>query len=116
MDDRSSSYLDVALRERGITNASAARLCGTTPEAVRMWRLGERRPGVTYAKLLAGEYGIPRHLIRPDLWDPPEPVQIASNYSNPIPAQIPAAAKPPAAQLVAHRTLPGRGRRQITPS
>jgi transcriptional regulator with XRE-family HTH domain len=71
MPDPFTTNLDVALRERGISTIQAAKLCGATRQAVRMWRMGQRRPSVPYAKLLALQYGIPRHLIRPDLWDPP---------------------------------------------
>jgi hypothetical protein len=39
--------------------------------AVRKWFNGENPPSTKHARLIEERFGIPRHLLRPDVWDPP---------------------------------------------
>ena len=78
MDERPATYLDKIMRERKISNGQIGRICGVSAQAARHWRLGVYSPKISYAKLLAVELNIPRHLLRPDIWDPPPPAPIAA--------------------------------------
>lgn len=69
-----ATYLDQIMSERDISNAALGRICGVSAQAARHWRLGVYSPKIPYAKLIAAQLGIPRHLLRPDIWDPPPPV------------------------------------------
>jgi transcriptional regulator with XRE-family HTH domain len=69
----SNTLLDGALRHLGLSNVEVAALCGVTSSAVQLWRAGLRQPTIASAKLIALTYGIPRYLIRPDLWEAPPP-------------------------------------------
>ena len=66
------TYLDKIMKERGISNSMLGRLCGVSPQAARHWRLGVWKPKVAYAKKIASTLDIPRHLLRPDIWEPPK--------------------------------------------
>jgi transcriptional regulator with XRE-family HTH domain len=74
MNNRNATPLDLHMRRHGIKTAAIAALCGVTPTTVRYWRLGQRRPEPQLARLIAAELNMPRHLLRPDLWDPPPTV------------------------------------------
>jgi transcriptional regulator with XRE-family HTH domain len=65
------TYLDKVMTESGISNQKVADVCGVSVNAARQWRLGLYFPSVEYAKTISSTYGIPRHLLRPDIWDPP---------------------------------------------
>jgi transcriptional regulator with XRE-family HTH domain len=69
------SALDAHMRLKRLSCVALAELCGVTQQAVSHWRLGERAPSAVYAKLLAKTLEMPLHLLRPDLWDPPEPAE-----------------------------------------
>jgi hypothetical protein len=59
------------MTESGISNQKVADVCRVSANAARQWRLGLYFPSVEYAKTISSTYGIPRHLLRPDIWDPP---------------------------------------------
>jgi hypothetical protein len=84
MNAKPATALDRVLLERDISSVSVASTCGVTQQCVSAWRLGRRRPGIQHAKLLDSALGIPRHLIRPDLFDPPTP-KAASKRAAPKP-------------------------------
>jgi hypothetical protein len=44
-----------------------------TPKAVRNWRDGSRQPTPDNARIIEKKFGIPKHRIRPDIWDDPAP-------------------------------------------
>lgn len=61
--------LNKAIEAAGSGSALAAML-GISPQAVLQW---DRVPAER-AKQVAEATGIPRHVLRPDLWEPPEGV------------------------------------------
>lgn len=63
--------LDSRLKELGISDADFAQQHGVSAEAVRLWRKGLRRMSPDTAKAIEQKTGIPRHELRPDLWEPP---------------------------------------------
>ena len=58
------SYIDLSCDRLG-------KRLGVTGEAVRLWRRGKQRMSGRHAEQLDGMFGVPRHLLRPDLFDPP---------------------------------------------
>ncbi len=67
-----------ALETRHLTDARVAAALCVSREAVRLWRRDARRISPRNAKKLAELYGIPRHELRPDLWERPDPRQRAA--------------------------------------
>ena len=63
------SYLDA----NGLTDAEFALRIGVSGELVRLWRHGLRGISPQKAVVISERTGIPRHALRPDLWDPPRP-------------------------------------------
>jgi hypothetical protein len=85
MNAQPATALDRVLFERDISSVTVALTCGVTQQCVSAWRLGRRRPGVQHAKLLDSALGIPRHLIRPDLFDAPTPKAASKGRAAPKP-------------------------------
>ena len=68
--------LATAFRGTGLTQAQIAARAHAHPVTVSKWISGALRPGPERALALEAEFGLPRHLLRPDLWDaPPAPSQ-----------------------------------------
>jgi DNA-binding transcriptional regulator YdaS (Cro superfamily) len=63
--------LDAVFVEYGVTTTEVATSLGVSNEAVRLWRRGQRRLGTEQARLIEERFSIPRHLLRPDVWDAP---------------------------------------------
>ena len=63
--------LESRLRDLGISDAEFAQQHGVSAEAVRLWRKGLRRMSPATAMAIEQKAGIPRHELRPDLWEPP---------------------------------------------
>lgn len=61
------------MTERGLNDGELAAMIGVTDEAVRLWRHGRRIISPRRAIQVSKVTGIPRHKLRPDLWDPPPP-------------------------------------------
>ncbi len=55
-----------------LKDAAVAQPLGVTAEAVRLWRHGKRRIPAERAAQVEAEFGIPRHELRPDLYQSPE--------------------------------------------
>lgn len=60
-----TSYMQAA----GLTDAELAAKLEITQENIRLWRSGRRRIPAERAVELSAITGIPRHSLRPDLWD-----------------------------------------------
>jgi DNA-binding transcriptional regulator YdaS (Cro superfamily) len=63
--------LDDILDEFGVLPKDLQISLGVTYEAVRLWRNGRNRITPTVAREIELKFGIPRHRLRPDIWDPP---------------------------------------------
>ncbi len=61
------------LSEHGLTDGAFAERIGVSDEAVRLWRHGIRKISPKMAKVISKLTGIPRHELRPDIWEPPKP-------------------------------------------
>jgi DNA-binding transcriptional regulator YdaS (Cro superfamily) len=53
-----------------LSDAGLAREVGVSAEAVRLWRLKKRRISPRHVSAVSRITGIPRHDLRPDLWEP----------------------------------------------
>jgi len=58
------------MEKHGLTDGAFAAQLGVSGDLVRLYRLGRRIPAER-ALAIEKVTGIPRHLLRPDLWDPP---------------------------------------------
>jgi DNA-binding transcriptional regulator YdaS (Cro superfamily) len=67
--------LDAFFTDYGCSTSQVAESLGVTNEAVRAWRRGIRRIPTSQARLIEDRFGIPKHLLRPDVWDPPRPAE-----------------------------------------
>jgi plasmid maintenance system antidote protein VapI len=56
------------MREHSLSDTDVANAAGVTAEAVRSWRHGKRRVGPETARKIEKQLGIPKHILRPDLW------------------------------------------------
>ena len=63
--------LDAYMRAAGLLNRDMAVALGLAPELVRRMRCGMRPIHPNEARLIEEKFGIPRHRLRPDIWDPP---------------------------------------------
>jgi DNA-binding transcriptional regulator YdaS (Cro superfamily) len=54
-----------------LTDGKLATILGVSDELVRLWRHGRRRISAERAIVLSNKTGIPRHELRPDIWDAP---------------------------------------------
>ena len=61
--------VDEAIRRLGSRGALAKRL-GITRQAILLWP--KRGPKAEHVKILEELSGVPRHEIRPDIYDPPD--------------------------------------------
>jgi len=61
--------VELAEKRLGSRRAVAARL-GITPQAMAQWP--PRGPKAEHVRMLEELSGVPRHEIRPDIFDPPE--------------------------------------------
>lgn len=62
------------MADHSLNDAEVGARLGVTAEAVRLWRHGKRRIAPITAKRIEREFGIPLHLLRPDIWQAPAPV------------------------------------------
>jgi len=44
---------------------------GVTYQCVNFWRSGRNQIPPAQAKALNEQFGLPLHVLRPDIWDPP---------------------------------------------
>ena len=65
--------MEQILTEFGVTKQDLIVSLGLTQPAVSCWLSGTRQPSPKHVKEIEAKFGIPRHLLRPDLWDPPPP-------------------------------------------
>ena len=59
------------MRDRRLTNAAVGLTCGVSPNAVRQWRYRLIGPNPHFVRVLEQRLGIPRHLLRPDIYESP---------------------------------------------
>jgi plasmid maintenance system antidote protein VapI len=59
--------------ENDMTDGNLAACLGVSDELVRLWRHGRRPISAKRAIEISKVTGIPRHQLRPDLWDAPDP-------------------------------------------
>ena len=100
------------MSESGKTDAEIAAALGVNAEVVRLWRHGRRRISAERAIALSKLTGIPRHELRPDLWEAPDTVapepELKSAEATPVPkrrARRTSTSNPPSASepASAHR-------------
>lgn len=72
---RNTSPMARVMARYGLKPGALAAAAGVSTESVRQWRLGQNRPTPERARLIERKLGIPRHEIRPDLWDAPRPAE-----------------------------------------
>ena len=53
----------------GLSDSDLAAKLGVSPEVVRLWRHGHRRIPAERAIEISDAIGVPRHDLRPDLWE-----------------------------------------------
>jgi DNA-binding transcriptional regulator YdaS (Cro superfamily) len=81
------------MAEKGLTDAQLGALVGVSGELVRLWRLGRRRISAERVGALSSATGIPRHKLRPDLWDDPAATR-STRQRRPAPSSTPSDSKP----------------------
>jgi transcriptional regulator with XRE-family HTH domain len=59
------------LTKHGLTVQDVSRVVGVSITTLTYWRRGLRRPSSEHCKLIERKLGIPKYLLRPDLWEPP---------------------------------------------
>ena len=62
--------LDDVFLQYGLSTAEVAKELKVTPTAVRYWRHGRNPLTCERAMVISAKFGIPRHVLRPDIWDP----------------------------------------------
>jgi transcriptional regulator with XRE-family HTH domain len=81
---RAMTSFSTLLAHHNVTEADVAAALGVTPKAVRNWRNGAYGPSPAMARAIEKEFGIPKHLLRPDIWDAPvEPKSSRRNEKEP---------------------------------
>lgn len=55
--------------ENGLTKTQLADLLGVSPTMVSLIASGERKPGFALTKKIEAVTGIPRHVLRPDVYE-----------------------------------------------
>jgi DNA-binding transcriptional regulator YdaS (Cro superfamily) len=61
---------DAILAEHSVSPADIMTSLGVSKFALYKWRTGACRPHPAHAVEIEEKFGIPRHKLRPDLWDP----------------------------------------------
>lgn len=71
----SSQTIDLGriLEPRGLKESDLAEVLGVSERTVLFWRSGERKPSPEHAMKAERLLNIPKHELRPDLWEPPPP-------------------------------------------
>lgn len=65
--------IDRAFAGCDLSNREVAAALGVTPQCIHSWRSGRNQINPTNAKILNARFGLPLHVLRPDVWDPPQP-------------------------------------------
>jgi plasmid maintenance system antidote protein VapI len=60
------------MREHSLSDTDIASAAGVSGEAVRLWRHGKRRISPETARKIEKQLGIPKCVLRPDLWSAAE--------------------------------------------
>jgi plasmid maintenance system antidote protein VapI len=63
--------IDRAFARLDLKDAEVARAIGVTRQCVRYWRHGRNLISPARARELNARFGLPLHILRPDVWDPP---------------------------------------------
>ena len=84
-----------------MTDAEFATLVGVSGELVRCWRHGIRAITAKRAIEISRVTGIPRHELRPDLWEPPAPWPTAKRAASKSAASEAATGPPSRSRQVA---------------
>ena len=71
--DTSRMGLQDVLARVGLSDAELGSRLGVSAEAVRLWRSGARRISPVHVKKIELDFNIPRHELRPDIYDAPNP-------------------------------------------
>lgn len=71
MKQRQPTPIDEAFTARGLTTTEVATSMGVSHQCVLYWRTGRNRIDPADAKELNRKFGFPLHVLRPDIWDPP---------------------------------------------
>jgi hypothetical protein len=83
-----SESLDDILAEFGVTPKDLEISLAVSFEAVRLWRIGRNRIKPATAREIETKFHIPKHRLRPDIWDPPEPPAATVRKREAAPADI----------------------------
>ncbi len=67
----SSSTVDRAFLGSDLSTKEAAEFLGVSKTCVLWWRYGRNKISPAHAKALHERFGLPLHMLRPDVWDPP---------------------------------------------
>lgn len=57
------------MKDRNLTRAEMATQLGVSPSMLSLICLGKRHPGVALTKRIETVTGIPRHVLRPDVYE-----------------------------------------------
>jgi DNA-binding transcriptional regulator YdaS (Cro superfamily) len=68
---RPRSDIDLAFIRCRLTSRQAAAVLGVTYQCVNFWRRERNQIPPAQAKALNQVFGLPLHVLRPDIWDPP---------------------------------------------
>lgn len=60
------------MAEYGVTSRDLEVSLGVSRQAVIKWRHGTARPTPDRAREIERKFNIPKHLLRPDIWEPPQ--------------------------------------------
>ena len=66
-----STAIQRLFADYGLTCLQVSRFLGVSRQSVLAWRTGRNRISPAYAKSLNAKYGLPLHVLRPDVWDAP---------------------------------------------
>jgi transcriptional regulator with XRE-family HTH domain len=65
--------VDAILSRYGLSREDFCDRLGLGMPTIRSWMRGDRKPSVPVCQLAEERLGIPKHELRPDLWQPPPP-------------------------------------------
>jgi hypothetical protein len=89
--------MDEVLLRYGVARAALISALGITRQTYGYWCDHSRRPSAENAKRIERLFGIPKHLLRPDIWDAPPGFRLPPRPSAEAPdvAPSPTPEKPP---------------------
>jgi DNA-binding transcriptional regulator YdaS (Cro superfamily) len=74
------------MKAHGWTDGRLGTEVGVSHDTVRIWRTGKRLIPAKHVGVVSAVTGIPRHVLRPDLWEPPPPAKARAKRPAAAPA------------------------------